>query len=287
MAPRSTYWFRPLAPRRSSDSASALTRGGKYGAGRRECRFQWESGTLDGPYQVPDGMAPEPPGTRSHHARFRKVSLVRVAQRYRGAISRICRWRSLVRSGHVRASRLAGSDGRLPLDRSGEGLPALPGFRLEHRPHPASTAESLKAAAAFHDLPIAALFQARFCRTEGDRQAATGAAERFTTNSNGSSPCRSLKLPPAQKAESPMVDPARTSPIVSTLRVGVLEEAHVRLDQDWLAALFGGPVSSPPAVVPASSAPVVVPPSSPSSSRDAQCRDNQCQCQCQPKLCSF
>jgi hypothetical protein len=54
---------------------------------------------------------------------------------------------------------------------------ALPASRLEHRCHLAPTAESLKAAEALHDLPIAALFQARLCRSEGDRQVATGAAE--------------------------------------------------------------------------------------------------------------
>src|SRR5436190_2621639 len=63
-------------------------------------------------------------------------------------------------------------------DRSGEGLPAPPASRLEHPPHPAPTAESLKAAEAPHDLPIAALFHVRWCRDEGDRQGAAGAAER-------------------------------------------------------------------------------------------------------------
>jgi hypothetical protein len=67
-------------------------------------------------------------------------------------------------------------DAWLSGDCPGQGLSALAASRLEHRAHLAPTAESLKAAEALHDLPIAALFQARSCR-EGDRQVATGAAE--------------------------------------------------------------------------------------------------------------
>ena len=56
-----------------------------------------------------------------------------------------------------------GSYACLSGDRPGEGLPAsLVDFRLEHPPHPAPTAESLKVGEALHDLPIAALFHARW-----------------------------------------------------------------------------------------------------------------------------
>ena len=68
-------------------------------------------------------------------------------------------------------------DAWLSGDCPGQGLSAFPAFRLEHRAHLAPTAESLKAAEALHDLPIAALFQVRSCRSEGDSQVAIRAAE--------------------------------------------------------------------------------------------------------------
>jgi hypothetical protein len=68
--------------------------------------------------------------------------------------------------------------------------------------------------------------------------------------------------PPTQNAESPMVDPERTSPVVSPLALTGARCVLIRIGSPPSLALVS--VSSSPAAVPASSAPVVVPPSSPS-----------------------
>ena len=99
----------------------------------------------------------------------------------------------------------------------------------------------------------------------------------FTTNLSGGFPGPSTNLPPAQKAESPMVDPERTSPERLASRV---EGSQVRLDQDWLAALFGGRSGLSCAGSCSALVSVIVP-----AGGDAQCGDNQCQCE--PMSCSF
>jgi len=111
-------------------------------------------------------------------------------------------------------------DAWLSGDRPGQGLSTLPASRLEHRLHLAPTTESLKTTEALHDLPIAALCQARFCQSEGNGKVATGEAE-DPSRRPGRGLFRAIdKLPPAQKAELPMLDPERTSPDVSLLAFG-------------------------------------------------------------------
>ena len=73
--------------------------------------------------------------------------------------------------------------------------------RHEYRFQGASTAESLKATAASHDLPIAAQFPARSGRSEADRQAATrGSGTALTISSSGGCTGASRNVPPPTKS---------------------------------------------------------------------------------------
>jgi hypothetical protein len=72
----------------------------------------------------------------------------------------------------------------------------------------------------------------------------------LTTNRCGGSTGPSMNFPPAQRAESPMVDPARTSPVVSPLALRGATCVLIRIGSPLSLALAPG--SSPPAVVPAS-----------------------------------
>jgi hypothetical protein len=114
-------------------------------------------------------------------------------------------------------SRSPIEDAWLSGDCPGQGLSALPASRLEHRAHLAPTAEPLKAAETLHDLPIAALFQVRSCRSEVIVRLPSGQRKILSTESSGGFLGPSMKVPPVQKAEVPMVDPERTSPTVSSL----------------------------------------------------------------------
>jgi hypothetical protein len=161
----------------------------------------------------------------------------------------------------------SGSYACLSGDRPGEGLPALPDFRLEHpliRPPPLSPSKRPRPFTTFQSL---------LCFTPGgvevkviDR-APPGQRNDLITDLSGGSTGPSMKFPPAQKAESPLVDPERTSPVDSPLALRGAKCVLIRIGSPPCLALAPG--SSPPAVVPASSAPVVDRLSSSSSSAHA------------------
>jgi hypothetical protein len=202
-------------PQRFHMTAPAFTRGASAVPGGGSAASMGEQ-HFRCPLSGPDAMALEP---RVRELILRASEKSRWCESLSGIAELSGGHAELAHSGQVGAcpSQSPRSDGRLSGDRSGEGLPALPDVRLGHRPHPAPTAESLKAAEALHDLPIASLFHARFCSSEGDQQGATGAAEAPHHARVGGLFRPVDEFPPAQKAESPMVDPERTSPNVSPL----------------------------------------------------------------------
>ena len=168
------------------------------------------------------------------------------------------------RAGHAPAR----SDACLSGDRPGEGLPASLATSDSStpliRPPPLSPSKPARPFTTFQSLR---------CFTPGGVEVKvivrvpSGQRNDLITDLFVGSTGPSMNFPPAQKAESPMVDPERTSPVDSPLALRGARCVLIRIGSPLSLTLV--PVSSPPAVVPASSAPVVVPPSSPSSSLQA------------------
>jgi hypothetical protein len=157
---------------------------------------------------------------------------------------------------------------RLPVPDHADGLRAIrrgltPGYRVTVpvkvsrppppldsstpliRPPPLSPSKRLKPFTTFQSLR---------CFTPGGVEMKVivrvppGQRKDFTTDRRGGFTGPSRNFPPAQKAESPMVDPERTSPVDSPLALRGARCVLIRIGSPPSLALV--PVSSLPAVVP-------------------------------------